>query len=82
MSKTLGFSLYYCLKRPEVMTAVQEEIDNITGLQRMISLPFLTSPLYIVGDRGSVTLDDRANLPFTEATLLEVEHFPPTRLQH
>ena len=35
MSKTLGFSLYYCLKSPEVMAAVQEEIDNITGLQRI-----------------------------------------------
>ena len=38
---------------------------------------FLTSDLYIyiAGDRGSVTLEDRANLPFTEATLLEVGQF-------
>ena len=33
MSKTLGFGLYYCLKNPEVMRTVQEEIDNMTGLR-------------------------------------------------
>ena len=32
MSKTLSFGLYYCLRNPEVMEAIQEEIDQVTGL--------------------------------------------------
>ena len=31
MSKTLSFGLYFCLKNPSVMEAVQEEIDGVTG---------------------------------------------------
>ena len=57
---------------PEVIGAVQEEIDNITGMSRISNS---SSILHISGDRGSVTLDDRPNLPYTEATLMEVGQF-------
>ena len=45
MSKTLGFSLYFCLKNPGVMAEVQEEIDNATGLKR---IQISNSPCHIV----------------------------------
>ena len=74
MSKTLSFGLYYCLRNPEVMEAIQEEIDQVTGLSWHLSLTFyLLSPSCYLGDRSFVNLEDRPQLAYTEAALLEVD---------
>ena len=31
MSKTLAFAFFYCLKCPDILLRVQEEIDRVTG---------------------------------------------------
>ena len=31
MSKTLAFAFFYCLKSPDILLRVQEEIDRVTG---------------------------------------------------
>jgi len=60
MSKTLGFSLLYCLHHPEVMKKVQEEIDQVLGnkdrvvLEDRECLPFTEATLLEVSRVASV----------------------------
>ena len=60
MSKTLGFSILYCLHYPEVMRKVQKELDDVVGNKEKISLddreylPYTEATLLEVSRLGSV----------------------------
>ena len=38
MSKTLGFAFFFCLKKPDILLRVREEIDQVTGHKDRVSL--------------------------------------------
>lgn len=38
MSKTLGFAFLFCLKNPDILHRVQEELERVTGHKDGVSL--------------------------------------------
>ncbi len=38
MSKTLGFAFFFCLKNPDILHQVQEEMERVTGHKDGVSL--------------------------------------------
>ena len=38
MSKTLGFAFFFCLKNPDILHRVQDEVDRVTGHKDRVSL--------------------------------------------
>ena len=38
MSKTLGFAFFFCLKNPDILHRVQEEVERVTGHKDGVSL--------------------------------------------
>ena len=59
-SNTMRWAMYCMLKYPDVQMAVQRELDEVVGHERMPSM------------------SDRASLPYTMATLLEIQRFGST----
>ena len=59
-SNTMRWAMYCMLKYPDVQMAVQRELDEVVGHERMPDM------------------SDRASLPYTMATLLEIQRFGST----
>ena len=38
MSKTLGFAFFFCLKNPDILHRVQDEVDRVTGHKDQVRL--------------------------------------------
>ena len=70
MSKTLGFAFFFCLKNPDILHQVQEELERVTGHKDGVSLE----------DRPDLVLTEATLLEV--ARLASVLPIAPPRLCH
>ena len=71
-STTLNWAVLYMVRYPEIQAKVQEELDTVVGTDRYDYIQHISLNAIIIFIRMP-TVSDKQNLPFTEATIMEIQ---------